>query len=320
MHYDVFNGDADGMMALVQLRLDEPRESVLVTGVKRDIQLLQKVASQKDVTSATVLDVSMEKNKESLLALLKRGVEVFYCDHHRDIDLPSSKKLTTLIDLDPQICTGLLINTYLEGKYATWAVAAAFGDNLHNSAHVLAQANNISPMDTDFLKKLGMLVNYNAYGVSLDDLHLSPKDLYGLLLKYRHPFALRDDRNSPFYILNEGYEEDYANVVQLQATHDTATYRVYELPCAPWARRISGVLSNELTYEAPNKANAVLTLNKSGKDYTVSLRSPVNNREGADEICASFPTGGGRKAAAGINSLPIERKQDFIAKIEQRYH
>ena len=35
--YDVFNGDADGICALQQLRLREPREAELVTGMKRDM-------------------------------------------------------------------------------------------------------------------------------------------------------------------------------------------------------------------------------------------------------------------------------------------
>ena len=47
--YDVFNGDADGICALVQLRQLEPRSATLVTGVKRDIQLLQKI-DPKSVT------------------------------------------------------------------------------------------------------------------------------------------------------------------------------------------------------------------------------------------------------------------------------
>nr|MCS5525096.1 acetyltransferase [Candidatus Poseidoniia archaeon] len=33
-HYDVFNGDADGICALQQLRLARSRTSTLVTGVK----------------------------------------------------------------------------------------------------------------------------------------------------------------------------------------------------------------------------------------------------------------------------------------------
>ena len=43
-HFDVFNGDADGLCALHQLRLAAPVDSVLVTGAKRDIALLQRVA------------------------------------------------------------------------------------------------------------------------------------------------------------------------------------------------------------------------------------------------------------------------------------
>jgi hypothetical protein len=38
MQYDVFNGDADGICALVQLRLAKPIQSNLITGVKRDIE------------------------------------------------------------------------------------------------------------------------------------------------------------------------------------------------------------------------------------------------------------------------------------------
>ena len=41
--YDVFNGDADGICALVQLRHAEPRNAQLITGVKRDISLLKQV-------------------------------------------------------------------------------------------------------------------------------------------------------------------------------------------------------------------------------------------------------------------------------------
>ena len=41
-HFDVFNGDADGLCALHQLRLAAPLESDLVSGPKRDIGLLAR--------------------------------------------------------------------------------------------------------------------------------------------------------------------------------------------------------------------------------------------------------------------------------------
>jgi len=42
MKYDIFNGDADGIIALLQLQLANPTVTTKVTGVKRDIQLMQK--------------------------------------------------------------------------------------------------------------------------------------------------------------------------------------------------------------------------------------------------------------------------------------
>ena len=48
---DIFNGDADGICALTQLRLAEPRDARLVTGVKRDINLMAQVEAQaKQIT------------------------------------------------------------------------------------------------------------------------------------------------------------------------------------------------------------------------------------------------------------------------------
>ena len=35
--YDLFNGDADGLCALHQLRMLQPRDTVLLSGTKRDI-------------------------------------------------------------------------------------------------------------------------------------------------------------------------------------------------------------------------------------------------------------------------------------------
>ena len=57
-HYDVFNGDADGLCSLLQLRLAHPRPSVLVTGAKRDIHLLDRVPAGTG-DSLTVLDISL---------------------------------------------------------------------------------------------------------------------------------------------------------------------------------------------------------------------------------------------------------------------
>ena len=71
--FDVFNGDADGICALHQLRLAEPRQAQLVTGVKRDISLVQRVDVAK-ADAVTVLDVSMDKNTQALQDLLDADI------------------------------------------------------------------------------------------------------------------------------------------------------------------------------------------------------------------------------------------------------
>jgi hypothetical protein len=319
MHYDVFNGDADGIIALLQLRKAEPKKSKLVTGVKRDIKLLQQVASQSDASGVTILDISMEKNIDALYDLIERDIPLFYCDHHRTGEVPQASNFTALINLDAQICTSLLINRHLSGRYANWAVAGAYGDNLFSSAEMLADELSLTRSEREFLKELGTLINYNGYGATIEDLHIPPAVLFSKLMEYQSPFELKDDLSSPFYVLQEGYEADSANLAKLKPIADSEVAEVYELPCEPWARRISGVFGNNLANQSPDKAHAVLTLNQNQQDYTVSVRAPLNNRTGADEVCTQFATGGGRKAAAGINQLPNQEKTAFLEALTRFY-
>lgn len=318
MHYDVFNGDADGIIALLQLRFAEPKESTFVTGVKRDIKLLKQVDAEKAI-SVTALDISMEKNLLELESLLAKDIPVFYCDHHRSGDIPNSDKLEALIDLDAEVCTSLLINKKLDGQYAKWAVAAAFGDNLSVSAQKLAQEIGLTDSETEFLKELGTLINYNGYGATLGDLHIEPAELYQQLSEFEDPLVLLSDEDSPYHALKTGYAYDHAKVTNIEPSYVDAQCKVFELPCEAWARRISGVFGNELANQTPELAHAVLTLNANGEDYTVSVRAPLNNRFGADEICSSFPTGGGRKAAAGINQLPKDNVETFTQVLSDFY-
>ncbi|GAM73793.1 hypothetical protein JCM19241_4989 [Vibrio ishigakensis] len=317
MHYDVFNGDADGICALLQLRFAEPKESKLITGVKRDIQLLKQVAVSDDTSSVTVLDISLEKNLEALHQLLTKDIDVFYCDHHRTGVIPSSNHLATQIDTAPEICTSLLINSYLNDNEWLWACVGAFGDNLLKQGNELAKSNGLSDEDIHFLKELGTLINYNGYGASLEDLHFHPAELYRNLYNYPNPIRLKEDPNSVFYQLQSGFKQDWDNVENTDKYLEEDGFEVYIFPNQPWARRISGTFGNWLANQKPDKAFAVLTDN--GESYTVSVRSPLNNREGADEVCAQFETGGGRKAAAGINSLPKPDLEDFVRATRHRF-
>jgi nanoRNase/pAp phosphatase (c-di-AMP/oligoRNAs hydrolase) len=317
MHFDVFNGDADGIIALVQLRLADPKNSTLVTGVKRDISLLEKVSLQQ-AKSVTVLDISMEKNATALTQLLNNDVDVFYVDHHRSGEISNSNKLHAIIDTDANTCTSLLVNTYLDGKYVHWAIAAAYGDNMLTSAEELANEVGLSDVEKTQLKAFGIYINYNGYGRSVDDLHFSPDQLFQHLVKYENPFSLMGEDNSVFHQLENAYNEDMSKAISAEILADSESCKALKLPDEAWARRVSGVFGNELANQSPDKAHVVFTMNND-TTYTVSLRAPLNNKQGAGDICADFPTGGGRAAAAGVNQLPAEMINAFIKAVAQYY-
>ena len=119
--YDVFNGDADGICALQQLRLQFPRESTLVSGLKREIDLLRRVdAAPGD--EITVLDISLDKNREALNTALEAGAHVFYADHHFAGEIPDSELFDCHIDTAADTCTSLIVNRFLDNAQARWAV------------------------------------------------------------------------------------------------------------------------------------------------------------------------------------------------------
>jgi len=307
---DCFNGDADGICALTQMRLANPIESELVTGVKRDIKLLDRVeVSAGD--RVNVLDVSLDKNRRGLESILAQGAEVFYCDHHFAGELPSHEKLTTLINTSANVCTSLLINQHLKDEFLEWAVVGTFGDNLKKSAHGMAKFLELSSDKLQPLENLGIYLNYNGYGASLEDLYFHPAELFKHTSQHASAFAFMRDDADTFETLESGYHQDMSKAAAVKPRFDVSHAAVFELPDQAWARRVSGVFGNDLANRSPEKAHAVITLKPAG-DYVVSVRAPLQNKQGADEICRQFETGGGRAAAAGINSLPEGDVDRFI--------
>lgn len=317
MNFDVFNGDADGICALLQLRLAEPADSILVTGVKRDISLLKRVDA-KAGDRVNVLDISLDKNRQPLMDLLDRRVEVFYADHHQATDIPVNPLLTALINTDANVCTSLLVDQYLGRRFSAWAVTAAFGDNLTDKAVSVAHGLNLSNGQIESLKQLGICLNYNGYGTNLEDLNFAPDALYRFLYGYESPLAFMADRSDIYQALLDGYANDMRLAKRTKAEFQTEHAALFILPDEKWARRVSGVWSNELANLHPGRAHAVLSLNERG-GYVVSVRAPLNNKAGADVLCAKFPSGGGRMAAAGINHLETDRLSEFMEAFVSYY-
>ena len=317
---DVFNGDADGICALTQLHLAQPRSAGdrLVTGVKRDIELLDQVQAQAG-DQITVLDVSLDKNREPLRRVLAAGAEVFYVDHHFAGEIPQDARLTTIINEAPDVCTSLLVNGHLKNRYLAWAVVGAFGDNLKASAELMARQLNVDDATLRQLEDLGTYLNYNGYGERIDDLHFAPDQLFRLVSAHATPQAFIAEARDHFDKLADGYNTDMAKAAStLPMAGSTERAALFVLPDEAWARRVSGVYSNDLTNLHPDRAHAVLTEKRNGS-YLVSVRAPLTRKKGADELCRKFATGGGRAAAAGINDLQADQLGEFIRQFTQQY-
>lgn len=317
MQYDVFNGDADGICALHQLRLANPVDSILITGPKREISLLKRVQAQAG-DQITVLDIALSKNRAALDEVLLAGAHVRYFDHHQPGDIPAHPQFESYIDTDSQICTSLLVDRYLQGQQRIWAVTAAFGDNLTESAKHAAQTLHLAGNQLMQLQSLGECLNYNGYGETLADLFFDPADLYQQLRAYSDPFVFMRESGA-YPILKAGYTDDMARVQGLGPIESRSGGRVFMLPAEKWARRISGVFGNKLAVEAPDQAHAVLTAKSEG-GYVVSVRAPKVTSVGADEVCSQFATGGGRRGAAGINHLPDNELDRFMAIFYTTYN
>ncbi|RXJ71959.1 acetyltransferase [Veronia nyctiphanis] len=316
--FDVFNGDADGICALIQLRLETPSDTQLITGVKRDISLLKQVPAN-EASEVTALDISMAKNLPALNNLLESGVPVTYVDHHDPGTIPEHPQLTHHIHTASNTCTSLIVDKLLKGKYREWALVGAYGDNMLATANALISKSSLSDNEAQQLEKLGVYANYNGYGASEEDLHFYPADLYRHMVQFSSPLAFLNECQSVFEKLESGYVEDNSKASAINAFSEKTGSRAFMLPDEAWARRVSGVFSNALTNQDADTANAVITERHDGS-YLVSIRAPLTNRTGANELASSFPTGGGRQAAAGINALPADQLDAFLAAFHQRYH
>lgn len=307
-HIDVCNGDADGLCAVLQWRLQTPAPAVLVTGLKRDIALLDRVQAGPG-DEVLVCDVSLQRNRTALLRLLAAGARVRYFDHHAPPDVPDHPNLEIHIDLGSRTCTSLLMDRHLGGAHRSWALVGAYGDNLTGVADALAAQTGMTIQDRDRLRMLGEAINYNAYGEEESDVFMAPARLYETLLRYRCPLDLLQ-HESIAQQLDTLRRDDLHRAADVPPYRRNGRASATLLPDAGWSRRVIGCLANELARAEPEQAHAVLKAVR-GDAYVVSVRAPLSAAGGARELCRRFG-GAGRAGAAGIDRLPAQDLDRFL--------
>ncbi len=321
--FDIFNGDADGICAIHQLRLAEPRPtSRVITGVKRDIALVEKVPLTAGAR-LRVCDISMRKNIKSVARHLEMGNEILYFDHHNPEPLPPSDRprpgrLEAHIDTAPETCSSHLVDAYLGGRFSLWAMVGAYGDNQELCARKLNHSlpTPLEDAEARYLRQLGQLINYNAYGRDRDDLIFQPEDILEAISAHASPWDFLDQSEIPQTLCARRID-DRKRAEDTPAAHASKVGRVFRFPDAAWARRVIGDFANNLARREPEQAHAIAVENSDGS-LRISIRAPLRRPFHADELARRF-AGGGRPKAAGIDALDQRSWSHFLRSFEMVY-
>jgi nanoRNase/pAp phosphatase (c-di-AMP/oligoRNAs hydrolase) len=287
MGWYAYNGDADGICSMVQWGLVYGIEGHRVTGVKRDIELLERVNPNPD-DEIIVMDISLARNHARAVELSTQGFDITWFDHHlagEPID-----GITTNIDTSANVCTAVIVEKFL-GLESDWAQVALHGDGL-----------SVHSSKPEF-KELGELLNYNGYGADLSDLHFHPDELLLLCLQAKTPQNFMDTQ--AFMTLKNGFESDLSNAINIEPRNG-----YYLLPNESWARRVVGVMAHRINESGDGPH--VIAIDK-GETLQVSIRGS----EGIGELCKMFG-GGGRATAGGIDALPKSEITALMKEVNSR--
>ena len=204
----------------------------MVTGNKRDTELLRRVdAGPGD--EVTVLDLSMDRNREALMRLLDRGARVRWFDHHHGGKVPAHLGLIATIDESQLVWTSILVDRHLAGRFRPWAIVAAFGDNLPGPARALAATLHLGDAAVATLRELGTDLNDGACGETEADVLPPPLETYRRVSRHRDPLALRDE---PFMArLAQSRLADLANLAGIAPRQTGPFADAWRPPTSPGA-------------------------------------------------------------------------------------
>jgi hypothetical protein len=309
---DVCNGEADGLCAVRQWRLRHPVDAFLVTGLKRNVDLLRQVQAGAD-DEVLVCDLSMQRNRPALRRLLAGGARIRYFDHHGITGIPADPTLEVHLGVDAQVCTSLLVDRELDGAARGWAIVGAYGQNLIRPADALAARARMPTAQRARLRLLGTLIDYNAYGDSEQDVRIPPSRLYRIMARHADPLDMIDQEPIVAELVRQR-EVDLSRARTIEPLRDGARGAIRILPDEPWSRRAMDSLAHELAKDNVDQAQALLRRTASGH-YVVSVRAPLVAPEGAGDLCAQFG-GDGRAVFAGIDRLPHAELDSFIAAFD----
>lgn len=311
----LFNGDADGLTAQHILGLTLGAPDLRITGWKRDVHLLRRLPPMA-AGRIHALDISLRQNLDVLPAVLGQGnVEITWYDHHDPGEPPAHPRLHLHIHQAPGTCTAAIVHAVCGRAHPLWAAMAAFGDNVPATAEALVKDAGAGAEAAARLRQAGILLNYNAYGEKPGDVLYEPADLAVRMAAFRSALDFAAEA-ALFDPLEAQFLADQARFEGLAALVDAPASRAFLVPDEPWARRFAATWANARILAHPQEALAMIHPRADGT-FSVSIRAPrraEGHAPSAADLAAEFPTGGGRKLAAGINILPASDFERFLER------
>lgn len=297
--FDVCAGDADGLCATLQWRMQHPENTQLLAGLHDDTALLQNLQARPG-DALMVCSLPFDANRGPVQRLLQKGATVRYLDH-RDADpLPTHPRLHATKDASQYPCTSLLVDRLIGGAARGWALVGAYGSNLRGLADRMAQSMGWLREACERLRKLGELISYNARATTPRDAYISPASLYAQMARYADPLELLEHENLAGELAALRCD-DLQQALAWAPYWQDAKASVLVLPDTPWGHRASGCLGGELARLDPERAHAVL---RPHGDGFLEVRVQAANRDEAGL--------GTRARRWMIERLPVAELDFFI--------
>ena len=181
----------------------------------------------------------------------------------------------------------------------------------------MAKSENLTEEQVIFLKQIGLVVNYNSYGQTVEDLFFPPEEIAKAVKACGSDIFRFTEQSDIFPTLFENFSADMSSAVCQEPYSISDNAVIYALPNEAWTHRVMGSFSNHLVSTNKGLACAIAVLNSDGT-YRISVRSSINNPYGAGNLCKKFG-GGGREKAGGVNNLDASELDKFKEEFDRTF-
>ena len=270
--------------------------------------------------ACTVLDVSLDVNRAGAAGAARRPASpVRYFDHHFAGEVPAHPRLEAHLDLEPQRLhqpARRPLPRRAGSAAGRWSGRSATAWSRRRARW--RAAAGLAPAAAERLQELGVAINYNAYGETIADLHVAARRAGRGDGALRRSAGLRRalaDLPAPRRGVPRGHG---AGAPARARAPGRGRGRVRA------ARRGLGAARQRHAGQRPRQGPRRAAPSPSSRrrpegGYLVSVRVPRESSVSAEAFCRTFPTGGGRRTAAGINHLPGEELETFATAFEAQF-